>query len=107
MNDYMLLEDAYLPRQFTITVEKGNFAGAEYTAGRCELRITFDTSPYPTLDAYNRERSRDGPRPDDVYEMLSRTSSFYAGKISDELLEARATEDDTVMGYHTSNCIVM
>ena len=68
LNDCMLLESAYRPRHFTIVVEEGNFAGAEFAAGRCELRMTFDTSPYPTLEAYNRER-RDGPDPDSVYDM--------------------------------------
>jgi hypothetical protein len=61
ISDCMLSEAAYLPRQFTIVVEKGNFEGAQYVAGRQELRLTFDTSPYPTADGYNQERTRGPP----------------------------------------------
>jgi hypothetical protein len=33
------------------------------------------------------------------------TISFYAGKLPVEVEKARATDDDTIMGYHTSDCV--
>jgi hypothetical protein len=104
--DGLLSKAASLPRDFTVVIEKGNFAAVGGGRFRRELRMTFDTSPYPLLDGYNRER-RGGPPPEDLYEWLSRARSFYAGNPSDDLLNSRATEDDTIMGYHTSNCVMM
>ncbi|SMR59648.1 unnamed protein product [Zymoseptoria tritici ST99CH_1A5] len=106
-NTKLFLSDAaFLSRQFTVIIEKGNFAAVtDYnTGGRRELRMTFDASPYPAREAYRVDRTS-GPGLEDFYDWLS-VRSFYHGEISGELKKARATEDDTILGFHTSNCVV-
>lgn len=102
----MLSKAAYLPREFTVIVEKGNFAAVRDYSGQRELRMTFDTSPYPTREGYNHER-RSGLTGDDIFETLSSGRSFYANKLPHEMMKVRATEDDTVMGCHTSICVML
>ena len=101
----LLSEAAYLPREFTIVVEEGNFAAVrDY---RHELRMTFDISPYPAPDAYDKQ-SGSSLRGEDIVPWLNEPRSFYAGRLPDEFekARARATDDDTIMGYHTSNCVM-
>lgn len=97
----LLSEAVFQPRQFTVVLEQGNFAAVRDV--RYGQRMTFDASPYPTLVGYDHRR-RGGPSPEELYELLSGSRSFYAGDLSDELVKARATEDDTITGYHTSSC---
>jgi hypothetical protein len=105
-SELMLSDAAFLPRQFTVVVERGNFGAINHEAGRRVLRMTFDTSSYPTADGYNHN-PRSGPPWDSLHEWLGQERSLYAGKPSDELLKTRATDDDTILGYHTSSCVVM
>jgi hypothetical protein len=86
-----------------IVVEKGNFAAVR--GYRHELRMTFDASPYPALEAYN-EQSGSCLRGEEIIPWLNEPRSFYAGQLPDEFEKARATDDDTVMGYHTPHCVV-
>jgi len=47
-----IIED--LPREFTVVVEEGNFTTVR--DHRHELRMTFDISPDPSLDAYDKQK---------------------------------------------------
>jgi hypothetical protein len=85
-------------------VERGNFNALHYH--RRELRMTFDVSPYPTLEGLNRERTY-GPSPEEVHEMLTGARAFYAGDVSAQAKGERATEDDVLWGYQTSKCVVL
>jgi len=55
MNELLLTDDAFLPKTYTISLEKGNFLSPhdasipfenEFTP-RFALRLVFDKSPYP------------------------------------------------------------
>jgi len=94
----LLSEVACLPREFTIVVEEENFAAAR--DDRHELRMKFDVSPYPALEAYN-EQGRSGLRGESTIPWLNEPRSFCAGQLPGEFERARA-----IMGYHTSNCVV-
>ncbi|QIX02334.1 hypothetical protein AMS68_007851 [Peltaster fructicola] len=105
-NTRMLSEAAYSSRQFIVIIERGNFSAVQDDQGWRGLRMTFDKSPYPTLEGYNHDEGKGGPPRDWLYEWLNESNSFYAGKPAASLAHTRATEDDTVLGYHTSKCIV-
>lgn len=55
LNEWLLIDDAFLPKKYTVRLEKGNFLTAydamlpkedQYTP-RFALRLVFDQSPYP------------------------------------------------------------
>jgi len=99
----LLAEVASLPRVFTIVVEEGNFAAVR--GYRHELRMAFDTSTYPALEAYNKQSGR-SLRAEEIIPWLNEPRSFYAGQLPDEFEKGRATDDDTIMGYHASSCVM-
>jgi hypothetical protein len=74
----LLSEVACLPREFTIVVEEENPAAARND--RHELRMTFDVSPYPALEAYN-EQGRSGLRGESTIPWLNEPRSFCAGQL--------------------------
>jgi hypothetical protein len=92
---------ACLPREFTIVVEESNFAAVQ--GYRHEMRMTFDISPYPALEAYTKQSGR-SIRADENIPWLNEPRSFYAGQLPDEFEEGRTTDDDTILGYH--NCVM-
>jgi hypothetical protein len=65
---HLLSEAAYLLRGFTIVVE---------------LRMKFDISPYPALDAYDKQ-SGSSLRGEDIVPWLNEPRCFYAGRLPDE-----------------------
>ncbi|EGP84936.1 uncharacterized protein MYCGRDRAFT_95032 [Zymoseptoria tritici IPO323] len=80
-NTKLFLSDAaFLSRQFTVIIEKGNFAAVtDYnTGGRRELRMTFDASPYPAREAYRVDRTS-GPGLEDFYDWLSPDAVYQDG----------------------------
>jgi hypothetical protein len=99
----LLLEATCLPREFTVVVEEGNFAAVQ--GERYELRMTFDISPYPALEAYNEHSGR-CLRGEEIIPWLNEFRSFYAGQLPYGVVKGRATDDDTVLGYHTSDCVM-
>lgn len=99
----LLLEAACLPREFTIVVEQGDFAAVR--GCRHDLRMTFDISPYPALEAYN-EHSGSSLRGEEIIPWLNDFRSFYAGELPYGVEKCRATDDDTVLGYQASNCVM-
>ena len=72
---------------------------------RHELRITSNVSPYPALESYKKQ-NQSSLRGEDIVPWLNEPRSFYAGQLPDDLEKARATDDDTTMGCHTSDCIM-
>lgn len=55
INDYLLLDEAFLPKQYTIRVDQGTFLTQSDPAGcslRYGLRLSFDPSPYPALELW-------------------------------------------------------
>jgi hypothetical protein len=99
----LLLEAACLPREFTIVVEEGDFAAVQ--GWRHELRMTFDVSPYPALEAYS-EYSTSCLRGEEIILWLIEFKSFYAGQLPYGVEKGRATDDNTMLGYHTSDCVM-
>lgn len=96
-------EVACLPREFTIVIEEGSFAAVQ--GYRHEMRMTLDIWPYPALEAYNKQSGR-SIRAEEIVPWLNEPRSFYAGQLPDEFEEGRAADDDTILGYHTSNCVM-
>ena len=72
---------------------------------RHELRTCFDISPYPALEAYDKQ-SGSSLRGEDIVPWLNEATSFYAGRLPDEFAKGRATDIDTIMGYHPSKCVM-
>ncbi|KAF8961554.1 hypothetical protein BDZ97DRAFT_1828797 [Flammula alnicola] len=59
MGGYFLLESAFQPKQFNITVERGEFMAPLVLKGMPSpvfgLRMTFDKSPYPPMESWKPE----------------------------------------------------
>ncbi|OAA72184.1 hypothetical protein ISF_01257 [Cordyceps fumosorosea ARSEF 2679] len=68
INESLLVEAAFQPKTYTFTLEKGNFftpydaqspEGLTEFTPRFQLRLTFDTSPYPPRDEW--KKPEEGP----------------------------------------------
>lgn len=57
---------------------------------------------------HTTSKSGSSLRGEDIVPWVNEPTSFYADRLPDEFEKARArdTDDDTIMGYHTSNCVI-
>ena len=76
LNAQNLTDDAFLPKDYTLTLEKGNFPSPIYAtlpqpppsyAPHFALRLSFDPSPYPPLEQW-KEIAGYGPSSNKVWE---------------------------------------
>ncbi|KUI54664.1 hypothetical protein VP1G_02057 [Cytospora mali] len=93
LNERGLTDDAFQPKKYTITIEKGNFVEPCYIGAsssvsrRYALRLLFDISPYPPRSEWKRpEGGPDSGHFWDIKEFVSRESP--------ELKEGRAMNDN-------------
>ncbi|OAQ61197.1 hypothetical protein VFPPC_02201 [Pochonia chlamydosporia 170] len=82
INELSLKDDAFQPKFYAVTIEKGNFIEpcrigfSSSTASRFALRLLFDTSPYPPRSEWkNPEGGPDGGQFWDHREFVSRPST--------------------------------
>ncbi|QIX00608.1 hypothetical protein AMS68_006125 [Peltaster fructicola] len=114
-------EAAFLPRLFTVTIEEGNFTSEvwDHDLTRTGLRMTFDQSPFPVQENWerpppgsDRRAQRDHPSvyPVKVIDEWARWASeqtvFQARYLPKSALRTRAMNDDRIFGYKTGGCVV-
>lgn len=95
-----LLDAAFEPRTFTITMEKGNFSHQDEYSWRCYyakerwgFRLVFDKSPYPAPEAWNRDEAGSCR-----YEVFEHRNIAVAKVLPDCAADVKPMEDDTFMG---------
>nr|POE51555.1 hypothetical protein CFP56_25762 [Quercus suber] len=102
------------PRLFTAMMEKGNFL-SEHLVGydraetsRWEYRLLFDVSPYPTRAGFKQHADSEscGPDLDVLAEELRVMTILTAGVLPKVAKRSRATNDDSIMGFRSTGCIV-
>ncbi|KAI0378645.1 hypothetical protein F5Y04DRAFT_261265 [Hypomontagnella monticulosa] len=81
VNEFSLTDDAFLPKSYTIKIEKGNFIEPccigypNSDRPRFSLRLLFDKSPYPPRSEWKKpEGGPDGGQFWDHVEFVSRSS---------------------------------
>nr|POF22144.1 hypothetical protein CFP56_36230 [Quercus suber] len=104
-NEATLTVAAFLPRLFTVVIERGNFLHEDYVGRfdscRSALRLTFDVSPYPLLESYRLDRPYPSPPLDEWCRLLNGSRTYLARELPASAANVRATNDDSIAGYRT------
>ncbi|KAI2465523.1 hypothetical protein F4781DRAFT_20980 [Annulohypoxylon bovei var. microspora] len=102
-NECSLTDDAFRPKSFTITIERGNFIEPSHVgypssnSSRFAFRLLFDKSPYPPRSEWRRPE--DGPDDSQFWNHVE-----FVGRISPDLEKQGKAMNQESAGW--SECAV-